>query len=182
MDELAALWKKLSKREKLILSVTMAMVMIALSDQIIVRPVVRMFWSLQKQVQDLKSEVKKSTRLLSQKEELMKELEQYSIYTVKAGTPEEETVALLKLIEKLANISGVNLLYVKPANVKGAEEGKMYYATLETESQMPALSRFFYEIESSNNLLKIEKFTLQPASKGSSVIRCAATISKAILT
>jgi hypothetical protein len=56
--------------------------------------------------------------------------------------------------------------------------GKKYFATLESEGPMQQLLTFFYEVENSTQLLKVEKYTLQPIAKGSTVVKCAATISR----
>ena len=121
-------------------------------------------------------------RLLSQKERMLEEIERYKAYSVEVKSPEEETGALLKHIEELANQSSVNLLYAKPAGSKPDEAVKKFIVTLECEGQMAQMINFFYQIENSTLLLKIDKFTLQPASNGSSVVKCAATISRTILS
>ena len=180
-ERISTLFSRLSFREKIFLGTAALMATLVFSDQFAIRPIIRTLDSLNQQINNLQADIKKSVRLLSQKEQIRQELQAYTIYSVPHRSPEEETVALLKLIEELANRASVNLLYVKPAAGKTEEEEKKYYATLECEGPMEQIISFFYEVEHSNQLLKIEKYVLRPASKGSLVVKLAATISRPVL-
>lgn len=175
-----AFFNRLSKRERLIAIVTTAVVLILVTDQLVVRQILRSVNSLDQQAKDLENNIQRSIRMLSQKEHMIAEIEKYKVYSVETKSTEEETVALLKHIEELANQSSVNLLYAKPAGSKSDEAVKKFVMTLECEGQMAQMIRFFYEIENSALLLKIDKFTLQPTASGSSVVKCGATVSRAI--
>jgi Tfp pilus assembly protein PilO len=176
--KIIAFFNRLSKREKLFFLGAGLVIGMVVSDRLVVRPIAGTFGSLERELEDLQTEIKKSIRLLSQKERILNEVKEYAGYSVRAKSTEEETVALLKHIEELANRANVSLLYVKPAPAKTDETGKRYYATLECEGQMEQVVQFFYEVENSNLLLTIEKYALQPTSKGSSVVKSAATISR----
>jgi len=180
-ERISAFFVRSSFREKIFLGAAMLMVTLVLSDQFVIQPLTQTFDSLSLQINSLQADIRKSMRLLSQKEQIRQELQAYSVYSMPHRSPEEEAVALLKLIEELANRASVNLLYVKPATGKTEEGEKKYYATLECEGPMEQVISFFYEVEHSNQLLKIEKYVLRPASKGSVVVKLAATISRPIL-
>ena len=179
--KLIGFFNRLSKREKIIFSLTAAVVGTLVLDQLLFRPIVHTFRSFNLQAQDLKSNIRKSMRLLSQKDRMMKDVTEFASYSTESKTPEEETLALLKHIEELANKSSVNLLYVKPAGAKPEGVTKKYFLTLECEGQMGQLVDFFYQIETAKFLLKIEKYALQPTSQSSSVIKCAATVSRTVV-
>lgn len=172
---------RLAKREKIILAVTLAVVGTLLLDRLVLHPLVGLFHSVNRELRDLETDIKKSVHLLSQKKYLQEEFKKYASYSVQAKSAEEEAVALLKTIEGLAEQAGVNLVYVKPAAAKTEERLKKYYANLEFEAQMEQLIKFFYEVENSTQLLKIEKFSLQPNTEGSSVVRCLVTISRTVV-
>ena len=181
VEKIVAFFERLSKREKIILMAAAAVLSILGAYHLVLRPIFGTFSSLSRQVVDLKTDIKKSVRLLSQKDQIMKEVQEYKDYSLSSKSPEEETVALLKFIEEMANKASINLLYVKPGGIKADEAGKRYFATLESEGPMPQLLTFFYDLETSNQLLRVEKYTLQPVTKGSSVVKCAATISRPTL-
>lgn len=178
-EKIVTFLNRLSPRERVFLVGAVAMGVLVFSDHLVVRPLVKTFGSLEQQLADLHRDIKKSVKLLSQKNRIMNEVHGYSTYTLRAKSPEEETVELLKLIQELANKADVNLLYVKPAPVKSAAgEKDNVYATLESEATMEQVINFFYLVESSQQLLKIEKYSIQPVAKGSRVAKCAATISR----
>ncbi|MBI4430412.1 MAG: hypothetical protein HY587_01700 [Candidatus Omnitrophica bacterium] len=181
IEKAVGFYTRASKREKTILFAAMAAVAFWISDQYVMGPILKSFKGMDQEVKDLKVSIRRSVHLLSQKEKMMKEIEQISEFSHPSRSPEEETLALLKHIEELANKASVNLLYVKPAGSNPSETVQKYYMTLESEGQMQRLVQFFYEIESSKLLLRVEKYTLQPAETGSTVIKCSATISKAII-
>lgn len=177
-----AFFNRLSKRERLIAIVAFTIVFLLIADQLIVRQIVHSLSSLDQQIHDLENGIKKSVRLLSQKERMLREIERYQAYSVEVKSPEEETVALLKHIEELANQSSINLLYAKPGGSKSDEAVKKFVVALECEGQMAQMIKFFYQIENSPLLLRIDKYTLQPTASGSSVIKCGATVSRAVLS
>lgn len=170
-------YSRLSKREKLIFYVTAAILILVGTDRLILGPIFSSIRSLDREAIELESNIKKSIRLLSQKERMMKEAERYSTYAAQSKSPEEGPLVLLKHIQELANQASVNLLYVKPGGTLNEVAQNVYQVNFECEGQMEQVINFFYAIENSKTLLRIEKYSLQPASKGSSIIKCAATVS-----
>ena len=73
---------RLSKREKIILSAAAVAISILGLDQLILRPIFGTFKALNRQVADLKTDIKKSVRLLSQKEEILKEVQSFQDYSL----------------------------------------------------------------------------------------------------
>ena len=120
-------------------------------------------------------------RIISQKDRIENQTEKYAGFSSEAKSGEEEMLSVLRHIEELARKTGVNLIYVKPAEGKSEGSIKKYYMSLEGESESQPLVRFFYEIETSPMLLRIERYSLVPASAGSRVIKVAATISRAVI-
>ena len=176
-----AFLSRLSKREKMIFAVTLVFASIVVSDRLVVSPLVGSFRSMDREMNDLKTNIRKSIRLLAQKDRLEKQLKEYASFSVQAKSPEEEAVALLRYVEDLSNKAGVNLLYAKPGGSKTEEKVKKYYVNLECEAQMAQLTAFFYDIENSDQLLKIEKFAMQSSAEGSSVSKSVVTVSRTVV-
>jgi len=177
--KLVKFYQHLSQREKIILYLSITVVMIVVADQLVLSPIIKSVQSLDQKIYDTESNIKASIRLLGQKEKMMKEAEHYASYapsSKKSG--EDEVLVLLKLVQELASQASVNLLYSKPGGGE-AKERNVYRVSLECEGQMDQLINFFYAIENSKLLLRIEKYSLQPTAKGSSVIKCAAIVSMA---
>ena len=181
-SKLIAFYKKLSKVERKILWLAALLVVLCFVDRVIVMPVVTTLTSLTVNIREQESSIKKSMNVLLHKDGIISESREYMSYSVEAKNPEEEMVGLLKEVESSAEKSGVNLMYVKPANTKEEQGIKKYYCTLECEAPMEQVATFFHDIESSTKLLKIEKYQIQPKNKESSTARCTITIYKTVLS
>lgn len=171
---------KLSLREKRILYGAVGLIGLILVERLVVHPIASKLAGLDRSIHDQKTAIRKSMHVLLQKEKIMRESKQYASYSLESKGPEEEMTGLLKEIEAIANHSSVTLLYVKPVSAKESGNAKKYYASLECEAPMEEAVRFFYNIESAARLLKIEKYTISPKSKDSSIARCTVTVSKTV--
>ena len=180
-EKITAWLGRMSKREKFLFYGASFVIFIVISDRVVIRPIFGAFRTMDQEARDLKIEIKRSLRVLADKDQIESDRKRYETYVVSAKSAEEEAVGLLKYIEGLANEAGVNLLYVKPAGEKSEGREKKYYVTLECEAQMVQLVTFFYKVESSNQILKIERFSIQPVSQGSSVVKSGVTIAKTVI-
>lgn len=182
INKIIKLYQKLSKRERLILHVVFIVAGLLAMDRLVIGPVFQKMMALDRQIRDEETSIKKSLHVLLRKQQIASESKQFVVFSVDSKNPEQEMTALLKEIENIANRSSVNLLYEKPGNTK--EDGKVrkYFATLECEAQMEEIASFFHNIENSTKLLQIEKYSIQPKSKESSIAHCSATISRTILS
>ena len=180
-NKAAEFYAKLSATEKKIFWMTAALVAFVFVDRVIILPVSTTLTALNTNLREQEISIKKSMSVLLRKEGIIAESREYMAYSVEAKNPEEEMVGLLKEVEAQAEKSGVTLIYVKPANVKDEKGVKRYYCTLELEAPMEQVATFFHAIESSTQLLKIEKYQVQPKSKQSSTARTAVTVYKTVL-
>jgi hypothetical protein len=176
--KLVGFYQRLSSREKAILYLSIMVVTAVVADQLVIRPIYKSVQSIDQKIHDTEASIKKSIRLLGQKKQMMKEAEYYAAYAASSQSSEDEILVLLKQVQELASQASVNLLYSKPGGGE-AKERNIYRVSLECEGQMDQLINFFYAIENSKLLLRIEKYSLQPTAKGSSVVKCAATVSMA---
>ncbi|OGW83190.1 MAG: hypothetical protein A3C47_05485 [Omnitrophica bacterium RIFCSPHIGHO2_02_FULL_51_18] len=185
LKKLLDIFLKLSPREKGVLIGTVFALSILFLDRLVAGPALHKLRVLDQQITQEENAIRKSLVTLLRKNQITVEQQTFSGFAVEAKNPEEEMTSLLKEIEGLAERSSVNLLYVKPGNTEEKGKTKKYSATLECEAQMPKLTVFFYQIESSKELLQIEKYMIQPKSgereKGLTVARCLVTVSKTVL-
>lgn len=175
-------YTKLSKGERKILFVTALVLGFAFVDRVIVMPITTSLSTLSSSIREQEAAVKKSMSVLLHKETILSESRDYMAYSVEAKNPEEEMVGLLREVEAVAEKSGVSLVFVKPGTVKDEKETKKYYASLECEAPMEQVATFFHGIESSTQLIKIEKYQIQPKGKESSIARCTVSIYKTVLS
>ena len=181
MRALAQFYTKLKKGERRILAITVLFVGLAFVDRVIVMPITSTLTTLNQSVHEQETAIRKSMNMLLHKETIATESSEYASYSIEAKNPEEEMVGLLKEVESVAGKSGVSLLYVKPGTIKDDPGTKKFYANMECEGPMEQIATFFHDIESTSELIKIEKYQIQPKSKGSSTARVAMSIYKTVL-
>lgn len=172
---------RLSKREKFVLYGAVFFVSLVFLDRLVLGSILSKIKLLNKEIQSQEATIKKSLHILVQKDRIKKEANKYASFVTPAQSQEEEIVFFLKGIEELANKCSVYVIDIKSVGL--AEEGifKKYLVRLNCEAQMEQLTALFYELESSNRMLKIEKYDIRPKTQGSSIVRCTVSISKAVL-
>ncbi|MFH1507742.1 MAG: GspMb/PilO family protein [Candidatus Omnitrophota bacterium] len=168
---------KLSKREKIIFYLALLAISFTLLDKLIINPILLKIGDLNQQIKDKELQVRTSLRILAQKERIASEGTKYASYINGLKSDPEELTGILKEIENLANKSSVYLLDLKPAGLKDLGSSKKFLISLNCEGQMEQLIDFFYNIESSDKLLSIDKYQITPTSKESSIAKATLTIS-----
>ena len=181
IKKLLSFFQKLSKREKLILYVVCAVLGVLAADQLVAGPVLRKLVSLDRDVRDEETIIKKSLEITLRKSQLSSDSKQLAIFSLDPEEVGQEMNTFLKEIENIANRSSVNLLYVKPSSSQEAGEVKKYLATLECEASMESVASFFHNLENSTKLLQIEKYSIVPKNKTSALARCSMTVSRTVL-
>lgn len=170
-----------SKRERLIFYVTLGVISLTMLDRLIVHPVLWKMRSLDEAIQQERNQIKRDLHILAQKDRIVKESTRFAKYSTQDLTTEEVTTLFLKEIGNLANKTSVYLVDVKPSGVREEDVYRRYYVNLSCEAPMEQIIDFIYNVENSNNLLKIEKYNITPKSEGSSVARCSMTVTKAAM-
>ncbi|MFH1339457.1 MAG: type 4a pilus biogenesis protein PilO [Candidatus Omnitrophota bacterium] len=173
-----AFFSHLSRREKIIFYVALGFFVLTILDRLIIYPVLSKVRSLSEEIREEKAQIKKDLHILAQKERVIEESKKYARYSIQDLSTEEVTTSLLKEIGDLANKTGVYLLDIKPTGVKEGTVFRKYYVSLSCEAQMEQIINFMYSLESSNSLLRVEKYNISPKSEGSSIARCSMIIVK----
>jgi len=172
---------RLSKKEKIIFYVAVAIVALLILDRAIVSPVFSKVRSLNKEIQDKQAEIKKNLKILSQKERIISESTKYGSFLSDSTLGDDEQITLmLKELESLASRSSVYLVDMKPAGIKETGSSKRILINLNCEAQMEQLVDFMYNMENSSSLISIDKYQLAPKTKDSSVAKCSITVYKVV--
>jgi len=174
--------KKLSKREIIIFYLAIAIVFMVISDRFIFGPLLSKIRLLDKEIENKERLLKKTLHIISQRQRIEKENEIYTAYSVQASSKEEEVASLLKIIENFASETGVQIIDIKPRKI--TSEGdltKKYIVDLNFESEIDKAFVFMYKIDSSNLLIRVERFSAIPKAKGSSMLRFNTSVSKTVV-
>ena len=174
-------FSNLSKRERLVLYVTMGIICLTILDRLILSPVLWKMKTLDEQIQNERTRIKRDIHIIAQKDRIIEQSNKYAEYSTKDLSTEEITTSFLKEIGNLANETSVYLIDIKPAGTKKEDVYRKYFVDISCEGQMEQIINFMYSIENSNNLLKIEKYNINPKTEESSIARCSISVSKAAI-
>ena len=181
IKKILAAYAKMSKRERWICYVTVAVIGALMLDQLVVGPVFDKMVFLENEIQSQKAAIQKSMHVLLRKDQIVAEGKQLAPYLVDSNLPEEkEMTSLLKEMENMAKQATVNVNYVKPGTIEQQAGVKRYSASMECEAEMPEIVSLLYAIENSKKLFLVEKYEIQPKNKDSAIARCTLTVSKSI--
>ncbi|MDD5255518.1 MAG: hypothetical protein PHR11_05655 [Candidatus Omnitrophica bacterium] len=173
---------RLSKRERTIFYFTALTVLLFLMVNFVVYPVYSKISSQHKEIKEKESRIRTNLRIVSQKEKIASEGKRFQSFLRKPKTDEEGMIALLKTVENTANKCSLYVIDMKPAGVKeDKDKTKRYMVTLTGEGQMDQIVDFLYNVESSEELLVVDKYQISPKSRESSVAECSITISKVVI-
>ena len=177
----AKFFTHLSKREKTVFYAALAIVFVMFLDRALIHPVSSKISALNKEIKERKILITQDLRVLAQKNRILSEVAQYTLFIGKAKTEEEQVTLILKEIENAATKSSAYLVDMKPSGQKTLGSIKKYLVTVNCEAQMQQLIAFMYEIESSNKLLTVEKYQIAQKSKESGIAKCTMTIAKIVM-
>lgn len=174
-------FSRLSKREQSILYVAIFLISLMLIDRFIIGPVFLKINTLDNEIREKESAIRRNTHILSQKDRISSEVSGFSDFLKPPKPEQEELTSFLKEVEGLADKSSVYLIDMKPSGVKDLGSHKKYSIVLNCEAQMEQIINFIYSIENAPGLYLIEKYQISPKSKETSVAKCNVSISKIVI-
>ena len=178
---LSAIVARLSKRERIIFFCAVFILSLTLLDRLVIHPIFYKIRSLDKEIEEMKTGIKKNLHILAHKERILADRSKYSSFAGGTESGEEKATSVLKEIENLADKAAIYLIDMKPAGIKETDASRKFSIDLNCEAQMEQLVDFMHSVESSDTLLTIEKYQISPKSKDLSVARCKVTISTILI-
>lgn len=156
----------LHQREKNILYLTIAVVIFALLFNFIVWPLFTKSENLSRQIKVNRAKLGKYLWLLDNKEMIRQEYARYIPPASDAGQQKDPLVSALKELENLAKNAGIKIIDLRPQAGSGSGDGPYRQAVIDvrTEGTMDNYLKFFYSIENSLSLMKVQSFQLTQRS------------------
>jgi len=139
----------LSRREKIILYLTVIIILVGIGFNFTIEPVLTKNSSLDKEIDITKSKLKKYLQLLSQKEYIQNKYNKFSESLLRPDLSKDTSVKMLSEIENLAKESKVQILDIRPGNPKNADLYKESLIELRADADMESYLKFIYNIENS---------------------------------
>ena len=173
---------KMSPREKKIAVLTGVLLMVMVGFHGVWMPVTDKLDELNDQIFALQLKMRKAKTLIRQREDVKEEAKKFpNLEKMEAGSDEEEIANLLALIEQTARKTKVSLSDVKPEQVQSDKVSKRYRVELNAESGITELIRFVFEIERSQELLKVEAVDSTPKEEESSILRSSIVVTRVVV-
>lgn len=153
--------KLLTKRERAILFITVAVIIFTFAFNFVIVPVYTKNDLLNKEIRLAGAKLKKYLWLLNQKEAIQAQFSQISSASFASGQQQDTLVSALSELENLAKDANIRIVDIRP---QGASESsaleKGNLIELRTEGAMEEYLKFIYNLERSPSFLKIKKFRL----------------------
>ena len=171
--------KDITKRERMLGVLTVSIALIALAYNFIIEPLVKRWNTLDEDIQEKSGLLVKHSRILRNKEEIERLHSEYTKYFQEERlSPEEESALALSNIEKLARNTNTHITNIKPLTTKDYENYTKFTFRVTTESRIGELAKFIYNLQSSEQLLKIERMVLRAKERSPDTIKAILHINK----
>lgn len=174
-------WDKLSKKEKIGLSFALAVMGVAFIDRLIISPIRERFQRIDQAIKISEKQLGHDLRNVRLKDQIAAEYEKYVKYVERSGSDEEEVAKVLGEIESLARQSKVSLVDSKPQTPKEVEFYKEYTVEIEVEGDIISLITFLYYLNTSEQLLRVEKLRLNPKRRESQTLKSSMMVTKILV-
>ncbi|MFH1904732.1 MAG: type 4a pilus biogenesis protein PilO [bacterium] len=176
---------KLSKREKGIFYLCVAIIACALLYAFIFKPIGRKWVRLNKEIQIKRMSLMKNIRAVKNRKKVFSEYEVYADRVKQKGSDEKEIARIFREIESAARNNHVSILNMKPVSFidrSGEKEGyKKLAVEVECEAEMSSLVQFIYNIQTCSQILKVEQIKLKAKEMNSNIIRGTLSIGKILI-
>lgn len=174
-------WDKLSRKEKIGLSLALAVMVVAFLDRLIISPIRGRISQINQNIQISEKQLAHDLRNLHQKDQIEQAFQKYVGYVERSGSDEEEVAKILGEIESLSRQSGVYLADMKPQAPKAVDFYKEYTIEIEVEGEMIPITTFLHQLNTSKQLLRIKKLRLASKEEGDKVLKSSMVITKVLV-
>ncbi len=171
---------RLSKKEKRLFYITVAIVSIVFLDRAVFKPVINKLESFNGKISVEEKKLEKSMLILAQEQAITSEYKKFAENIKQEQSDEEAIAILLSYLEKMANSVSVFILDMKPAPVEKSEFYKKYAVKIEAEAKISNLTDFIYQLENSPKLLRVSDFRLTPQKK-ETVLKINMTVTEVLI-
>ncbi|MFH0771650.1 MAG: type 4a pilus biogenesis protein PilO [Candidatus Omnitrophota bacterium] len=171
----------LSKREKTLFYIILTLIIVWIATVFIVKPFVDKWMKIEEKMYLTSLRVEKNRKILSFKERIQSEYDNFASAVKMQGSEEEEMAKFLTEIESLAQVSSVHISDIKPRPVKKTVFYDEYIIEVEVEGDIAQISKFIYDIQNSPRLLKIDKFSLGTKGAASALLKCDILVGRILI-
>ncbi len=172
----------LSSTGKKLFAIAFVIVAIALFDRLLISPTLSRMSAIDRDIEKETNSIKQDLRFLNYKQKINSESKAYEPYLSTKVLSEEEIIsAFLKNIEVLAKKGNVTVAKVTPSTGNKEKEYVKYTADLECSGSLSDVVTFIHLIDTSEELMKVVKFSFSSKKADSDEIKAVMTIHKVVI-
>lgn len=175
------IFSNLRRRERNLFYLTAALILFWIIQGFVIGPLAVKWKQLNEKISAGSLKVEKNLKMIEKKERIKRDYENYASAVKMIGSEEEEMAKFLTEIESLASSSSVHIVDIKPRPIKHIQFYKKYLVELDAEGDVNQISKFIYDIQNSNQLLKVDKFSLGIKGAGTALLKCHLLVSKVLI-
>ena len=172
---------KLSRREKVIISIAALVFLALLFNRMVVRQMAMRMHRLNKDIAYQQARLKRSLFVVSREKLISEEYQRQIRDIIQRYSDKEEKARLNSEIVQLAKKTGIFLADIKASNVEESSPYKKLTVEIEVEAKMPFLADFIYQLEKSPYLLRLEEIYLVPKRKNPDILNARMVISELLI-
>ncbi|MDX9701442.1 MAG: type II secretion system protein GspM [Candidatus Auribacterota bacterium] len=176
-----SIFSQLTQRERRLLSITVLILGSVGLYIYVIEPLWQFWVNRSVTIVNLKKQLNRDEIILSREDTIVNE---YLFYEKKLkfhGSDQEKTAQILKEIETSARNNGVNINDMKPQQILDEDFYKFYRIELEGEADIMALSRFIYDLQISQQALRVTRLQITASSAKPHLLKIDIIITKIIL-
>ncbi|MBN1872576.1 MAG: hypothetical protein JW800_08390 [Candidatus Omnitrophica bacterium] len=171
--------KNISKREKILAGLTIGVAVVALSYTLIIEPLVSRWRKLEEDIRDKEVLLVKHSKIIRDKGKLENIHKEYAKYFQGGSlTKEEESALALSNIEEIARRTNTYITNIKPLTAKDFDNYSKLTFRVTIECDISSLTKFIYDLQSSEQLMKIDSVVLRAKEKSPDIIKAVMNVSK----
>ncbi len=168
----------LSKREKMLFYLTLAVISLSLIYNFVLKPLGERWARLNQQILSKEIELKRNLRYLGQEDKIKSIYPKYARYVQTSGSDEELMSSFLNVVEQQARVSEIHIANIRPQPVKDLVSHKKYILQMDCVAPMEKYIEFIYNLQNSAQLIRVEKLQLNSQGKDNPLLKAQMLISK----
>ncbi len=173
-----AWWRKLGKRQQLVVMVVGGALLFWVLDLVTLRPLRRRLHRLHEEVRQAEQRLTDGVIANEQADAVDRAFEAYASYAKPAGAAQSELAGVLSEVEAAVRQSGMILLNLKPLSQRGDTSGTIS-VTIDGEATPSQLVRLLDQLQRSPRLLKVDELTVRVSE--AQTLRTSLVISRLLL-
>ncbi len=156
--------RKLSRREKTVLSLTAGVVVSAAFYHFLLDPFLKRWETFSTEITATQVHLQKTEFFLKQKTEIESELKKYAGSTLSFSAPEEMTTAIFQEVDGMAQANGLKILDMRPLPPRHKDPFMEQGVEVSAEGEAAQFAKFIYGVKESKSPLSVERVELSSKS------------------